>query len=148
MPLKLHSPGSRKGNPFYLIRGQVRGQRYEISTGTTDHRIAQKRLAETNLAIASGDESASRAAETFGGVADLYIGAKNPAKANRVFIEKLCAVIGDERLPIQPMVVQRAARTSQQPGRTWPVLSSAPALRTPAAIMHATMENRFIEGSF
>ncbi|MEO1187520.1 MAG: site-specific integrase [Pseudomonadota bacterium] len=48
MPLELKPPGTRKGNKFYLIRGvhEALGRRLEISTGTRNRALAQRRLIE------------------------------------------------------------------------------------------------------
>ncbi len=42
--LKLIPPGERKGNPFWLIRGNHKGKRIERSTGTLSKRDAQGQL--------------------------------------------------------------------------------------------------------
>lgn len=46
MSLKLIAPGTRKGNRFWLVKGTVEGVSVERSTGTTDRRVAQRRLHE------------------------------------------------------------------------------------------------------
>lgn len=39
--LKLIPPGTRKGNPYYLVRGTFDGRRYEVSTRTRDREAAR-----------------------------------------------------------------------------------------------------------
>tara|TARA_S200002703_G_scaffold16715_2_gene13918 strand:- start:1204 stop:2217 length:1014 start_codon:yes stop_codon:yes gene_type:complete len=89
MPLKLIPPGQRKGNKYFVIRGTVDGREYECSTGTTDHRAADERMAELRLAILQGNVATSRKTATFGDAADLYINAKNPSANERRYIKKL-----------------------------------------------------------
>lgn len=42
MPLKLIEPDKRKGNKYYLILGMEAGTQYEVSTRTTDKKLAQR----------------------------------------------------------------------------------------------------------
>jgi integrase len=104
MSLKLIPPGQRKGNKFYLVRGHIKGKRYEYSTDTTDRAAAEKfkREFEKGLQRLASDERAnapmptprapkSKAAATFSDAARDYINFKDPSKNDRYRIARIGA---------------------------------------------------------
>ncbi len=88
-------PGKRRGNKFYLIRGNFDGKiDAESSTGTTDERLANQMLAEVKYNEVCGLRA--RELKTFNFAADQYIAWKNPSKRERGFIDKMRPHIGDD----------------------------------------------------
>ena len=98
MPLQLIEPGKRKGNRFYLIRGMVNGREREVSTKTTDRRIAEELLVKFHAKLLESHVADSREAKTFSGAARIYVNGKIPNRADRRRIEKLETVLGQMQL--------------------------------------------------
>jgi len=96
MPLHLIAPGQRKGNKFFLARGRIAGQLYEISTDTTDQKAAERRKKELEADIqrAVAQAIGSRGIITFEQLARRYIEFRNPTREDRRRLERVIAVIG------------------------------------------------------
>lgn len=76
MPLKLIPPGKRKGNPYWIVRGSIDGQRYEVSTETRDKKDAQRFKAQLETRILSQQRCPDEPA-TVAEVISLYEQAKD-----------------------------------------------------------------------
>ena len=98
MPLKLIAPGKRKGNRHYLVRGQIGGQRYEVSTDTRDKAAAEIFKADFELAVRQNRVPGPGEAVTFARAAELYVNYKSPPKTDRDRIDRLVARIGTTKL--------------------------------------------------
>lgn len=94
MPLKLIPPGKRKGNKFYLVRGQLNGRGYEISTQTTDRALAQECKAKLELAILRDSPPLPGQAVTFARAAELYCAWRDPHKDDRRRIGRISEALG------------------------------------------------------
>ena len=110
MPLKLIEPGKRKGNRFYLIRGMVNGREREVSTKTTDRRVAEEMLVKFHATLLGSDIADRRETKTFSGAARIYVNARNPSHEDRRLIEKLETILGHRMLmDIRQMHLDEAA---------------------------------------
>ena len=110
MPLQLIEPGKRKGNRFYLIRGMVNGREREVSTKTTDRRVAEELLVKFHAALLESDITGGREEKTFSGAARIYVNARNPSHEDLRLIEKLETVLGQKKLTdIRQMHLDEAA---------------------------------------
>jgi|GEM_PF-816744 len=95
MPLRLHPPGTRKGNRCYVARGRIEGRQYEISTGATDARVARQiadrfeREAREQLARERDSAAQIECLETFGDVGRAWIEARRPGRNDRRYLTRL-----------------------------------------------------------
>jgi integrase len=96
MPLKLIPPGTRKGNRFYLVRGQIAGQRVEVSTATTDKAAAQRFALALELRLREDRVPEPGEELTFARAADLYAAWKSPGKPDQRRVRRLQAAIGSK----------------------------------------------------
>lgn len=96
MPLTLIPPGTRKGNPFYLIRGTVNGRSVEVSAKTRNRREAEGLAVELEAELRKS--SVERTTATLSQAAALYIAYRNPRRADRQFIDRVVAVAGERLL--------------------------------------------------
>lgn len=101
MSYKLIPPGKRKGNRFYLVRGSVDGQRFEITTSTTDKAKAERdapTLVADYLAVGAEEQrDIDPAILTFEQACRVYIAKGVPRREERR-LEKLYPVMGSKRL--------------------------------------------------
>lgn len=144
MPLKLIPPGKRKGNRFYLIRGEVGGRRLEVSAKTTDETAALRLKAELELRILADRVPGSGEEVTFGRGADLYVARRGLLETDDDWrrIEKLRRVLGARRVAdIRQADLEKAAR-DLYPGRA-PATLNREALRPAAAILHYCADNEY-----
>src|SRR5258708_32757526 len=96
MPLKLVPPGKRKGNKFYLILGMEAGVQYEVSSRTTDKRLAKQRLDQLKEKIAGAPAAGQRI--TFAQAAELYRAFRKPRAVELKRIDKVVGELGRRRL--------------------------------------------------
>src|SRR5215472_17441682 len=96
MPLKLIEPGKRKNNKFYLILGMEAGIQYEVSTRTTDKRLAKQRLDQLKEKIAVAPAPGQRI--TFGQAAELYKAFAKRKVPEVKRLEKVVAELGRRRV--------------------------------------------------
>lgn len=89
--LRLHPPGSRKGNRYWLIRGRHRGRIVEISTRSTDETVARARLDE---AIKALDADAAPLERSFATAAAAYLRFRRLPREQEVFVERLVSALG------------------------------------------------------
>lgn len=89
MPLHLVPPGTRKGNPYYLVRGEVGGRSIEVSSKTTDEQTARKFALRLELELLENRVPEADEQITFNKAADLYIAWRDPSKADLKRIDKL-----------------------------------------------------------
>lgn len=144
MPLKLISPGKRKGNRFYLARGSIAGQRVEVSTETTDKAVAQ-RFADAlavSLHTGAGERRANAEALTFKEAADRYVEFRHPSKIDRQRIDKLTALIGADEVKVINHARLVYAANYLYPGMK-PATKNRNAMRPAAAILHYAAENQW-----
>lgn len=92
MPLKLVSPGKR-GNKVYYVRGSFRGERYEVSTYTTNKDEAEKFKAEFQLDLIN--KAKRGAAVTYSIATARYVDHADPPKYELRAHDQLCAIFGE-----------------------------------------------------
>src|SRR5260370_35952606 len=81
MPLYLIPPGKRKGNRYYLVRGEVGGRSIEVSTKTVNEATAERFAARLTIKLLDSRVPELGEDITFDKGADLYIAYRNPSKA-------------------------------------------------------------------
>src|SRR5215813_11520612 len=96
MGYKLHPPGTRRNNAFYVVRGSVCGHRFEAITRTTDRGEAEKFAVQYIAELAK--EIGAEKPKTFCEAADAYIALKNPRRLDLTAIQRLKAFFGPKRL--------------------------------------------------
>jgi integrase len=96
MGYKLHPPGTRRNNAFYVVRGTVCGHRFEAITRTTDRGQAEKFAVEYIAELAK--ENGVEKPKTFCDAADAYIAFKKPRKLDLTAIVRLKTFFGPSRL--------------------------------------------------
>jgi len=148
MPYKLIPPGKRKGNRFYLIRGTVAGQRFEIATGTSDEKEAER--AAPGLVAAVLDVGAQRNIDpqtlTFTQAATLYKEFRQPSKNDQRYIDRIVAQIDHKGTRLAATIRQAdlvTAANTLHPGESNQTRNRqviAPA----AAILHYAAKNEWI----
>jgi integrase len=89
--LYLVEPGERKGNKYYLVRGNVMpgADQVEVSTKTTDYAEAVRCMADLQVELLKQRVPSASEDVTFGDGAQLYIDWRSPAKVDRQRIDKL-----------------------------------------------------------
>lgn len=97
MPLKLVPPGTRKGNKVWYILGSVDGRQIEVSTKTTDERVARAKLAALIREAKAGAREPVRS-DTFAHAAELYKAYRNPRQADLKRIDRIVGGIGHKKL--------------------------------------------------
>lgn len=140
MPLHLVAPGKRKGNRYYIVRGEVSGRGVEVSTKTADKAAADRfkanlevRLLENRLPEAGEDVTFSKAAE-------LYIAYKNPALADLKRIHRIRGALGPKLIArIRHADLVDAANLLYP--NCAPATKNREALRPAAAILHYAASN-------
>jgi integrase len=93
---QLFAPGTRRGNPFWIVRGRRPDRReFEVSTGCTDAEDARRTAATIYARIwAEGPAAAKPAVATFGDAADAYIRFRRPGRDELARVEKLRHLLG------------------------------------------------------
>jgi len=94
MPLKLYAPGSRKGNPYWLVRGTIDGRSLEVSTKTRDKAAARRFAHELDREYRARRVPRPGEAIDFARAADLYLDYRDPAKADRRRVDRLKLALG------------------------------------------------------
>jgi len=119
MSFKLHKPGTRHGNKVYYATISVKGRRSEISTGTTDPRLA-RRFAEQRERewyehyVLGGSE------ETVSSVIANYIAFRRPSLRDERLLLKIRGMIGQ-----RPVAGLRQADFDECAQALYPGLSNA-----------------------
>jgi len=91
MPYKLHPPGDR--GKFWVARGTICGQRFEVSAGTLD-RAAAERFAIKFVAGLESDPLTGDREITFAGACAAFLDFRKPGKADKKWIEMLSNHLG------------------------------------------------------
>jgi integrase len=144
MPLKLVPPGTRKGNPFWLVRGEVGGRSIEISTKARDKAAAKKFAVELERELLTRRVPGLREAVTFSAAADLYIAFRAPTKADVGRIERLKLAIGSKIVADIRQADLVAAADFLQPDRA-PSTRNREVIRMAATVLHYAAENGYCE---
>lgn len=99
MPLALIPPGTRKGNTYWLVRGQVDGRRVEVSTKTRDQATAERFAAELEQRLRSGGHPAEAPeVVTWSDAADRWV-ERGVSADDRRYVRKIAAsTLGRRRL--------------------------------------------------
>jgi hypothetical protein len=142
MALKLIPPGKRKDNPFYLVRGRLLGEDYEVSTETTDPLAAARFKNVFERSILEGRVPGPGEDVGFHKAAELYAAARDLSKQDEQRIARLKTAIADKacRLVIQADI--DGAATTLYPGA--PPETRNRNVHTPAAsILHYAAENQW-----
>lgn len=98
MSIKLLPPGTRHGNRDYYVRISVKGRRVEISTGTSDKRLA-KRFAEQREKELYESCVLGRSEGTVTVAIDNYIAFRRPTMRDEGYLFKIRGLIGRRKLP-------------------------------------------------
>ncbi len=96
MSYKLLPPGTRHGNKVYYAVITAKGNRVEVSTYTTNKRLAE-RFAEQRDRELWERHVLGRAEETVSAAIAAYIGFRRPRKADEAYLLKICGLIGKRR---------------------------------------------------
>jgi integrase len=144
MPLKLVPPGTRKGNPFWLVRGEVGGRSIEISTKARDKAAARKFAAELERELLTRRVPRPGEAVTFSAAADLYIAYRDPTKADVGRIERLKRAIGSKIVADIRQADLVAAADFLQPDRA-PSTRNREVIRMAATVLHYAHENGYCD---
>src|SRR5258708_26391552 len=140
MPLKLVPPGKRKGNKFYLILGMEAGVQYEVSSRTTDKRLAKQRLDQLKEKIAGAPAAGQRI--TFAQAAELYRAFRKPRAVELKRIDKVVRELGRRRVAELRHADLVAAADRMFPGRA-PATLNREVMRPCASILHYAAENDY-----
>lgn len=97
MSVKLLPPGTRHGNKVYYARISVKGRRVEISTDTTNKKLAQ-RFAEQRERELYERHVLGRTTGTVSAAIDNYIAFRRPKKYDENFLLKIRGLIGKRKL--------------------------------------------------
>lgn len=144
MPLYLVPPGKRKRNRFYLIRGEVAGQRIEISSKTTDETAARRLKAKLEIKLLKDRVPEPGEAITFSQATDIYktfkqlVDADDDAKR----LKKICAVIGQKLVGDLRHVDLVNAAEQLYAGRA-PATKNRNCMSLAAMVLHHAARNNF-----
>jgi len=144
MPLRLIPPGTRKGNPFYLVRGSVAGRSFEISAKTRDKAAARQFAKDLERELAQRRVPRPGEAVTFAAAADLYLAWRDPAKPDRQRIARLKVTLGKQLVADIRQADLVAAADLLQPEKA-AATRNREVLRPAAAILHYASENGFCD---
>lgn len=97
MSYKLLPPGTRHGNTDIYARISVPGKRIEVTTGTTNQRLA-KRFAEQAERELYESHVLGGPQGTVTDAIDAYIAFKRPSKTDRAYLDKIKALIGKRKM--------------------------------------------------
>lgn len=140
MPLYLIPPGKRKGNRFYLARGQVGGRGIEVSTKTRDETAARRFAAELELKLLNSRLPEPGEDVTFVKAAELYIAYRDPPKYDRKRITRLNNAIGKKLIRnLRHADIIDAANLLYPNGVS--ATKNREAIRPAAAILHYAANN-------
>jgi integrase len=144
MPFKLIPPGTRKNNPFYLVRGTVDGRDIEVSAKTRDKAAAKRFAAELERELLARRIPRPGEAITFAAAADLYISYRDPIKADVGRIDRLKRVIGKKVVADIRQADLVAAADLLQPNKA-PATRNREVIRMAASILHYAHENGYCD---
>ena len=144
MPFTLIPPGKRKGNSWYIVRGEVAGKRREFSTKTRDPEAARRFALELELALLDGGVPGAEAEVTFARAAELYKSFRNPSKLECWRIDKIVAALGDRPVRSLQQADLVAAAHDLYPGRK-PETKNRAVIKPAAAILHYAARNKWCE---
>lgn len=144
MPLRLIPPGTRKGNPYYLVRGTLLGRQVEVSAKTADPRAAKRFARELERRAAAEPAEELNRNASFAAVAHAYLSWRDPCRADRQRIAKLVTVLGRRRArDIRQVEIVDAANQLYR-DRT-AATKNREAVRPAAAILHYAAKNGICE---
>ncbi len=132
----LITPGKRRGNPFYIVRGRTPdGREFEATTNSADPALAQ-RLAATIFArlCAERPADAKPALATFADAADAYVRWRRPGKADQARVDRLRAALGP--LPIADVGQDDLVRVANAHRKVAGATLNREYVRPFAAILH------------
>lgn len=140
MPLHLVAPGKRKGNRYYIVRGEVGGRGVEVSTKTADKAAADRFKATLEVRLLDNRLPEPGEAITFTKAADLYIAWRDPSKYDRRLISRLKGAIGQKIIGKLRHADLVDAANLLYPNCA-PGTKNRDALRPAAAILHYAANN-------
>lgn len=144
MPLRLIAPGTRKGNPFWIVRGTVGDRNIEVSAKTRDKAVARTFARDLERELLAGRVPRPGEALSFAAAADLYLAWRDPEKADRQRISRLKIALGQRAVADIRQVDLVAAADLLQPGKT-AASRNREVLRMAAAVLHYAAENGFCD---
>lgn len=140
MPLYLVPPGKRKGNRYYLVRGEISGRSVEVSAKTADKAAAERFKAKLELRLLESRLPEPGEEITFAKAADLYIAYRAPGKYDLKRIARLKAALGPKLIgKLRHADLVDAANVLYPKGA--PATRNREALRPAAAILHYAANN-------
>lgn len=144
MPLRLIPPGTRKANPYYLVRGTAGGRSIEVSAKTRDKAAARQFAKDLERELGQSRVPGPGTAVTFAAAADLYLAWRNPDKPDRQRIERLKIALGARLVAEIRQVDLVAAADLLQPDKS-AATRNREVLRMAAAILHYAAENGYCD---
>lgn len=140
MPLYLVPPGKRKGNRYYIVRGEISGRSVEVSAKTTDKAAAERFKAGLELRLLESRLPEPGEDVTFARAADLYIAYRGPGKPDLKRIARLKAALGPKSIgKLRHADLVDAANLLYPKGA--PATKNREALRPAATILHYAASN-------
>lgn len=143
MSYKLIPPGTRKDNPYWLIRGSINNRPFEISTRTAD-KAGAKRLAPQLVAkLVESRSLADAPVTTFGQAAARYLAAVRPSAKEEKRVNRVVEHLGKK--PLAEIVSDTLSQLADEmlPGRANATQNRE--IITPAAsVMHYAADNKWV----
>jgi site-specific recombinase XerD len=150
MPLYLVAPGERikivGGKPypnrFYLVRGEVGGRNYEVSSKTADETAARIFKNDLETRLLSGRVPGPGEAITFPQATEFYIASIDATEGDARRIRRVAAAIGDKLVAEVQHADLVAAAELVMPGRK-PETKNRWVVKPGAAVLHYAAENKW-----
>ena len=142
MPLELLPPGSRKGNPFYIIRGTVGGRRVEVTTKTRDAEAARRLALQVELDILDRRTPGAGEKVTFATAADYYRQRRELSAYDGKRLDRIVAALGDKYVSdITQADLDDAAINLFPQGK--PATRNREFMRPAAAVLHYAADSKW-----
>lgn len=135
-PYKLYPPGSRRDNPFYIVRGRRPDQReFEATTGSADPEAAGRIAADIYARIVNEGRRPAPVGRTFDEACVAYVRWRNPSSADRERIGRLRRLLGP--LPVTAVGQEDLVRAAaQHPRKVTGATLNREYTRPFAAVLH------------
>lgn len=140
--LYLVPPGKRRGNPFWILRGEVGGRDIEVSTKTRDKAAAQEYRNRYEARLLAGGVPQSGEDISFADGVALYAAHRDPSKVDRARLERLKNALGAKPLRAIRHVDLVEAANKLHPGKA-PATKNREVMRPAAAVLHYCAKNEF-----
>lgn len=143
MPLKLVPPGKRHGSPYFYVRGTVRGQTIDESTGTENEAAAEAYRIKRENELLDRSILGPSAPKSFVRAAHDYIGAVTLSPRDQAYVIRLAEFFQGKSLAmIDQAAVESAVRRFSPKGG--PATVNRTVIGPLAAILHHAGDTRKI----